>query len=159
MPMEWLTVILLILAGIVLVIIEIIFIPGTTIMGIIGIGLLVFGIIFGYGKFGSTTGSFILAGTIVLGATATFISFRSGLWRKFALKNASNSKVNENLEIQHLLGATGRATSALRPYGKAEFYDKVYEVKTTGDYANSGSQVKVIKVDLNKTIYVELIKN
>jgi len=157
--MEWLTVILLIFAGIVLLIIEIIFIPGTTILGIIGVGLLVFGIIFGYGKFGSTTGSIILAGTIVLGGTATFISFRSGVWRKFPLKSAINSRVNENLEIQHLLGATGKATSALRPYGKAEFYDKVYEVRTMGDYANTGSQVKVIKVDMNKIIYVELIKN
>lgn len=156
--MEWLTLVLLILAGIALVVIEIIFIPGTTIIGIIGVSLLVFGIIFGYGKFGSTTGTIILVSTLALGGAATFISFRSGLWRTFALKNTNQSKFNEDMEIKHLLGAEGKAISALRPYGKAEFYNKIYEVKSQGFYANAGSRLKVIKVDNNKTVYVELIK-
>jgi len=157
--MEWLTVILLIVAGIALVIIEILFIPGTTVIGIIGLALLVFGIIFGYGKFGNTTGTIILISTIVVGGAATFISFRSGLWRTFALKSTNKSRVNEDMEIQHLLGAEGKAISALRPYGKAEFYNKVYEVKSMGNYANSGSRVRVIKVEKNNTIYIELIKD
>lgn len=157
--MEWLTVLLLIVAGIALVIIEILFIPGTTVIGIIGVALLVFGIIFGYGKFGNTTGTIILISTLVVGGTATFISFRSGLWRTFALKSTNKSRVNEDLEIQQLLGAEGRAVSALRPYGKAEFYNKVYEVKSMGNYADSGSRVRVIKVDKNNTIYIELLKD
>jgi len=157
--MEWVTVILLIVAGISLVIIEILFIPGTTVIGIIGVALLVFGIIFGYGKFGNTTGTIILVSTIVVGGVATFVSFRSGLWRTFALKNTSRSRVNEDMEIQHLLGAEGKAVSALRPYGKAEFYNKVYEVKSMGNYANAGSRVKVIKVEKNNTIYIELLKD
>ncbi len=157
--MEWLTVLLLIVAGIALVIIEILFIPGTTVIGIIGVALLVFGIIFGYGKFGNTTGTIILISTLVVGGTATFISFRSGLWRTFALKSTNKSRVNEDLEIQQLLGAEGKAVSALRPYGKAEFYNKVYEVKSLGNYADSGSRVRVIKVDKNNTIYIELLKD
>jgi membrane-bound ClpP family serine protease len=36
--MEWVTLILLLLAGIILIVIEIIFVPGTTILGIIGGG-------------------------------------------------------------------------------------------------------------------------
>jgi membrane-bound ClpP family serine protease len=157
--MDWLTVILLIVAGIALIIIEILFIPGTTVIGIIGVALLVFGIIFGYGKFGNTTGTIILISTVVVGGAATFFSFRSGLWRTFALKGTSNSRVNEDMEIQHLLGAEGRAVSALRPYGKAEFYNKVYEVKSMGNYANAGSRVRIIKVDKNNTIYIELLKD
>ena len=157
--MEWLTVILLIVAGIALVIIEILFIPGTTVIGIIGVALLVFGIIFGYGKFGNTTGTIILVSTVVVGGLVTFVSFRSGLWRTFALKDTNAFKVNEDMEIQHLLGAEGKAVSALRPYGKAEFYNKVYEVKSMGNYANTGSRVKVIKVDNNNTIYMELLKD
>ena len=62
--MEWVTLILLLLSGIILIVIEIIFVPGTTILGIIGFALLVFGIIIGYSKFGPQTGTIILISTI-----------------------------------------------------------------------------------------------
>ena len=157
--MEWVTLILLLLAGIVLVIIEIIFVPGTTILGIIGFALMVFGIIIGYSKFGSQTGTIILISTIVVGGGTTILSFRSGVWKRFALKSSIDSKFNEDVKVEHLLGAEGVTLSACRPYGKAEFYDSTYEVKTLGIYLTAGAKVRVSKVDKNHKIYVEQIKD
>lgn len=156
--MDWITVILLLIAGIVLLVVEIIFVPGTTILGIIGGALMIFGVIIGYSKFGSQTGSLILVGALVVGGAVTILSFRSGVWKKFALKNTNKSKFNEDIKVEHLLGAEGVALSALRPFGKAEIYDSTYEVKTLGIYVDAGTKIKVTKVDKEHKIYVEQIK-
>ncbi len=156
--MEWVTLILLLLAGIVLIVIEIIFVPGTTILGIIGFALLVFGIIIGYSKFGPQAGTVILIATIILGGGVTIASFRSGVWKRFALQSSMKSRFNEDIKIEHLLGAEGVTLSACRPYGKAEIYDNTYEVKTLGLYLTAGVKIKVTKVDKNQKIYVEQIK-
>jgi len=156
--MDWLTVILLLLAGIILLIVEIIFVPGTTILGIIGGALMVFGVIIGYSKFGPQAGTIILIGALVTGGTVTVISFRSGVWKKFALKKTNKSKFNEDIKVEHLLGAEGVALSALRPFGKAEIYDSTYEVKTLGNYLEAGTTIRVMNVDKDHKIYVEQIK-
>ena len=103
--MDWVTVILLLIGGIILIVVEIIFIPGTTIVGIIGVAFLVFGVIIGYSKFGSQTGTIILVTTLVTGAGVTFFSFKAGVWQRFSLKNTNKSKFNEDIKIEHLLGA------------------------------------------------------
>lgn len=156
--MDWVTLILLLLAGIILIVIEIIFVPGTTILGIIGVALVVFGVIIGYSKFGSQTGTIILVGSVVVGGTVTILSFRSGLWKKFSLKDTNRGKVNEDIKIEHLLGAEGVTLSACRPYGKAEIYNTTYEVKTMGIYLTPGIKVRVTKIDKDHKIYVEQIK-
>jgi membrane-bound ClpP family serine protease len=156
--MDWITVILLLIAGIVLLVVEIIFVPGTTILGIIGAGLMVFGVIIGYSKFGNQTGTIILVSALVIGGAVTVISFKSGVWKRFALKNTNKSKFNEDIEIEHLIGAEGIAFSALRPYGKAEIYNSTYEVKTMGNYLDAGTKIRVTSVDKNHKIFVEPIK-
>ena len=95
--MDWITVILLLIAGIVLLVVEIIFVPGTTILGIIGAGLMVFGVIIGYSKFGTQAGTLILVSALVVGGAITVISFKSGVWKRFALKNTNKSKINEDI--------------------------------------------------------------
>ena len=156
--MDWITVILLLIAGIALLIIEIIFIPGTTILGLIGAALMVFGVIIGYSKFGTQIGTIILVSAVVTGGAITVISFRTGVWKRFALKTAIKSKFNEDIKIEHLLGAEGITLSALRPYGKAEIYNLTYEVKTLGNYLTAGTKIKVTNVDKDHKIFVEPLK-
>lgn len=155
--MDWITIVLLLLGGIFLLIIEIIFVPGTTILGLIGGALMVFGVIIGYSKFGPQTGTIILVSSIITGAIVTIISFKSGVWKKFTLKDTNKSKFNENIKVKHLLGADGITLSALRPYGKAEIYNSTYEVKTLGNYLPSGVKIKVTSVDKDHKIFVEQI--
>ena len=156
--MDWITVLVLLIAGIVLLVVEIIFVPGTTILGIIGGALLVFGVIIGYSKFGTQTGTIILVSAVVTGGAITVISFRTGVWKRFALKTAIKSKFNEDIKIEQLLGAEGITLSALRPYGKAEIYNSTYEVKTLGNYLTAGTKIKVTNVDKDHKIFVEPLK-
>ena len=55
--MDWLTIVLLVVSGIALILIEIIFIPGTTIVGFIGVALVIGGVIIAYRDLGSQSGT------------------------------------------------------------------------------------------------------
>jgi membrane-bound ClpP family serine protease len=153
---DWVTVLVLILAGIVFVIVEIIFVPGTTILGIIGLAMMIFGVVLSYNKFGSNTGTIVLIGTALVGAAITVVSFKSGVWRKFALKTAMRGKVNEDVKINLFVKDVGETVSALRPIGKAEFGDRTFEVRTIGNYVEAGTKVEITKIDNNK-IFVQPI--
>lgn len=156
--MDWITVIILLVAGMVLLIIEIIFVPGITILGIIGGALVVFGIIISYSKFGNNTGTIILVSTIVIGGAVTIYSFKTGVWKRFALNTTIDSKFNDNIEIEHLLGSEGITLSNLRPYGKAEIYNSTYEVKTLGSFLSTGAKIKVTNISKDHKIFVEPLK-
>lgn len=152
---EWLTIVLLISAGIILVLIEVLFVPGTTIVGIIGGAVMVFGIILAYADYGSGVGNWVLLGSVLAGGLLIFVGIRQGSWKKFALQSSISSRVNEDVETNLFEGDTGTTVSALRPFGKAEFGDRMYEVRTIGNYVPSGTEVKVTKIDEQKRIFVE----
>ncbi len=151
---EWLTIALLILVGIVLIVVEIIFVPGTTVVGIMGFAMGGYGIYLGYDYFGSTTGHIVLVSGVVLGFTAIFLSFKSGAWRQFANKAAITSKVNEGLLTSLHVGDEGQTVSSLKPIGKAVFQEKVYEVRSMGNFITENQPIKIIKIDQHK-IFVE----
>lgn len=152
--MEWVIVVTLIVLGITFLIIEVVFIPGTTIAGIIGAAMLVGGVYLGFEYFGSPEGWYILMVTFVLTAGAVIWALRSKSWERFSLKTTIGGKVNEDYYIDLEVGMEGKATSALRPMGKAEIGDKEYEVRTIGQYVDTGGLVTIIKIDRNR-IYVE----
>jgi len=153
--MEWVTVISLLLIGIGLIIIELIFVPGTTIVGLLGLGFAVTGVFLSFGYFGQEIGWTILIATSVFSIGSLIYALRSGAWRRFSNKSAIDSKVNEGILIDLKEGDIGTSISALRPIGKAEFSNKLIEVKTNGNYLEAGNSVKIIRIDGNKII-VEL---
>jgi membrane-bound ClpP family serine protease len=153
--LDWITVVVLILIGIALVIVEVIFIPGTTILGLIGAGLVIFGIYTAYSNFGSQMGTTVLIATLFVGGLLIFLSFKAGIWGKFALKNTNKAKFNDEYRPHLWENEEGVAVSDLRPIGKAEFGDKTFEVRTFGHMVKSGTRIKVIKVENNNIIFVE----
>jgi membrane-bound ClpP family serine protease len=145
----WLAIVVLILAGITLIIVELIFIPGTTVVGILGLIFTIAGIVFSYNEFGAAVGNYVLTATSVISLAVLYFSFRKGAWKKFSLKTSIDSKVNEGITSQFRVGDVGVAVSALRPMGTAEFAGKMVEVKTNGDYLAPGTPVKVIEIQVN----------
>ncbi|MCU0356061.1 MAG: hypothetical protein MUE95_00630 [Cyclobacteriaceae bacterium] len=143
---------LLILAGIVLLIVEVIFVPGTTVIGIIGLAFVLAGIVFSYNHFGSTTGNYVTVATSVFALIAIYLSFRKGAWKKFSLSTSIESKVNEDMLKGVEVGMEGITTSALRPMGTAEFNGKLIEVTTLGDYLAPGSRVKILRAEPNMIV-------
>ncbi|MTI32675.1 NfeD family protein [Xanthovirga aplysinae] len=152
--LEWLLVITLIIIGLSLIIVELIFIPGTTLVGILGLLVTGSGVYLVFKDFGAQAGFITLSITGLLSLFFLIISFRSKMWKRFALKNQMEQKVNEDLAESLQIGEEGTAVSALRPIGKAEFNDRLYEVKTDGYFLKAGQKIKITKIEIN-TIYVE----
>lgn len=152
---EWVTILALVAMGIILILVELIFVPGTTIVGIFGLILCAVGVFLGFDYFGTQTGWLVLAGTSLVGVIAIVAGLRSGSWQKFALKRAMESHVNDDLQPRVVVGDVGVTTSALRPIGKAEIADQLMEVRTIGDYIDSSEKIKVVAIEDGKII-VEL---
>jgi membrane-bound ClpP family serine protease len=141
--------------GLVLLLIEILFVPGTTIVGIIGFLVLAIGVGLSFKYFGREMGWMILGTTSVLAGVTLYVSFKSNLWARFALKSTNTGRVNEDPE-GIAVGEEGVALSALRPIGKAEIGKRTFEVKTQGAYVETGKRIRIIQI-LSNQIIVEPI--
>lgn len=151
--MEWLIVTAMILFGLGLMIVELIFIPGTTFVGLIGFSIYGYGIYQSFESFGSTVGWIVLVSTGMVTIAFTVYSLKTNAWQRFALNNTNKGKVNEGLFDQLEVGQHGITVSAVKPMGKAEFNNEQIEVRSEGNYIEENKAVKVIKID-NKRIFV-----
>jgi membrane-bound ClpP family serine protease len=153
---EWITVISLVVLGLALIVAEIIFVPGTTLVGIFGFAFLIVGVGLSFRYFGDELGWITVGVTSVVSGGILYYSFSANVWGKFSLKSSSEAKLNEGELDELKVGAEGQTVSALRPIGKAELNNKTFEVKTLGEYLDSGKRIRVIKI-LSNQIFVEPI--
>lgn len=155
--LDWFTVALLLAVGIILIVVELIFIPGTTVFGIAGLVLTIIGVVMSFTNFGSNTGLLVLLGAFGALGVTLFFSLRTGAWEKMSLKQSNQGRVNEDKKHSVWKGDVGVALSALRPSGNVEFGEIILEVSTLGAYVDAGSKVRVIEVRPNK-ILVEKVE-
>ena len=154
--MDLFIVLALVLFGLGLILVEVIFVPGTTFVGITGIISAIIGIYLSFVYFGSGVGWWVMFLTSLLFAAALYLGFRGKTWDRFSLKSSIRSKFNEGLTTGLQVAQRGKALSSLRPVGNAEFDNKIFEVRSHGDYIDSGTNVEIIKIDGN-IIYVKPI--
>ena len=109
-----------------------------------------------FNNFGSSIGWLTTGGTAIFAAGVFIYSFRSGAWKRFALKQTMDSKVNEATPINVEIGDEGIALSTLRPIGKGEINGQVLEVRSFGELVDAESKIRVAKI-VKRKIFVELI--
>ena len=154
----WIIIIALLLIGLTLILVELVFIPGTTVVGLLGVVFGIVGIVVCYQHFGDTVGLYVLIGMSVITLAGLFYSFRSKAWSRFSLKSSIDSKVNEGLLASVNVGDEGITLSSLRPMGKAAFHEKAFEVKTSGGYLDSGERVKITQIESHQIVVEPLTK-
>lgn len=150
--LDYILIALLIFSGISLIIVEIIFVPGTTIVGVLGFAMAGYGIYHSYELFGADTGHIVFASTAVITSVTIFYSFKSNAWKRFAHTDINEGVVNQDLNEDLRVDQEGRTVSSLKPVGKAEFEDKEYEVSSLGDFVEENTPIKIIKILSNKII-------
>jgi membrane-bound ClpP family serine protease len=153
---EWTIVVALLVIGLLLIVVEVIFIPGTTFVGVGGFVSMIIGVSLAFKYFGAETGWTTLGGTTAATGVLLYFAFKANVWKRFALRSSIDSKVNEIEELKFPVGLEGVAVSALRPGGKGEFGPKTVEVRTGGEYVEAGSRIKVARIVHNQII-VEII--
>lgn len=148
----WIIILALLLIGLALIIVELVFIPGTTVVGVLGLVFAIVGILISYSHFGSEIGFYMLVGSTITAAAAIFYAFRAGAWKKFAHKSSIDSRVNEGIMASVRIGDEGITLSNLRPMGKAEFNNQTFEVKTSGNYIERGEKVKITRIESHQIV-------
>ena len=156
--MDWLVISGLILFGTFLIVAEVIFVPGTTIVGILGVIFSIYGIYLGYDYYGTSTGTIILVSTSLVNLIALIIAFKGRSWERFSLKHSLKGKYNDDFKVKLEVGDKGTTISSLKPIGKAIFNDQEIEVRSNGGFVNENVEIEVLKIDSSK-IFVKPVNN
>jgi membrane-bound ClpP family serine protease len=142
-----------ILVGLVLILLEVLVIPGVGVAGILGAMLIIGGVVLAYTK-SMAFGHAVLAFSAILSAISFYFSLKAKTWNKVSLNDSIATRVNELNGIE--VGNTGIAVSRLVPIGKAEINGLEFEVESVEGYIEEQSKIKVVAIEANK-IYVRKI--
>lgn len=149
-------IITLIVLGIVLVILEIVLIPGIFVVGTIGLLSLAASCIYAFRVFGNTGGIITVAVNVVLMIIALFFALRSKTWRLLSLKTEIDSKTDRNPAEKGLkCGDVGETVTRLSPVGKVLFGRTMVEATAGSGVIDPHRKVEIIYMEDNK-IFVKL---
>ena len=149
---DWFIIISLIVLGLGLIIVEVVLIPGTTIVGVLGFIVAGIAIYYTYSEFGVETGNYTLLATGLGFGILIFIAFKQNTWRRMALKSQITSRVNDRVSGAFKVGDRGVTISILKPIGNAEINGKFIEVTSRDEYIESGQNIEIIEKTGNKII-------
>ncbi|PRY97830.1 NfeD family protein [Marinilabilia salmonicolor] len=138
-------IILLIITGLLLLILEFFVVPGITIAGIGGLGMIVGGIFMAYGL-DTATGHITLALTIFLTLIILFYALRTKTWQKLMLSSSINSNVDTVVENSINIGDTGKTITRLNPIGKARINGQDVEARCPGQFLDPKTEIEVTEV-------------
>ena len=113
--MSWLLIIVLIVLGLLFLLLEVLVIPGSTVAGIAGFGLLFVGLWQAYASKGIVEGHITLASTLVVTVVVLYFSFKAGTWKRMALKTTSDGKMDQTEGNEFNEGDTCITISRLAP--------------------------------------------
>ncbi len=147
-----LTLAFLILLGLFLLFVELFVVPGITFVGIIGTLLLAVAIYFIFDMYGQTAGISSLVAVTGLSGFVIYRSVQTRFWKRFSLKDAIESKVNDRAAGEITVGMEGETISALRPMGTARFHGTTYEVQIADGMLDAGHKIVVVNADDQKII-------
>lgn len=140
----------LLLTGLVLLLVEILFIPGTTVVGILGFLVSLAGLAFAFTNFDYSLALWITGGALVLNFVAVWYGFSSGVWKKLSLKSTQTGGAFDGRLDGLAVGMEGVAVSDIKPFGKVEIQDEWYEVKSETGFIEVGKTVIISKIEHNK---------
>ena len=154
----WTIIIVLVLVGLLMVLLEILVIPGMGVAGVLGFLLMAVAVFLSYSRIGTTAGHYVLAGTIAVNLLFLVLALRANTWNRLMLKKNVDSRVNVFDQSGIKPGDTGTTISRCAPSGKALINNEFYEVHARSQFIDEDQPIEVIKVEFNK-IFVKHIKN
>lgn len=154
----WSVIIILIVVGLLMLLLEILVIPGSGFAGVIGFVLMAAGIWIAYTKQGATAGHITLAVTLGVNLIGLVIALRSKTWKRAMLDTKIDSKTRTFKSIKLKVGDKGKTISRCAPMGKAVFQDKFFEVSALAEFIDENTEIEIIKIAGNKIFIKNLNK-
>lgn len=145
-------IITLILVGIVLMIAEILLIPGVGVAGILGLLSMGGSCWYAFYEYGNLTGGIVAGVTAVVLVAFAVIVLRAKTWKRMTLNTTIESKVNQ-LTVELRVSDKGRTITRLAPMGSVRFGDEIVEVKALEGMIDPNVEVEICMIEDGK-IYV-----
>ncbi len=145
-------IITLILVGIVLMIAEILLIPGVGVAGILGLLSMGGSCWYAFYEYGNLTGGIVAGVTAVVLVVFAVVVLRAKTWKRMTLNTTIESKVNQ-LTVELSVSDKGRTITRLAPMGSVRFGDEIVEVKALEGMIDPNVEVEICMIEDGK-IYV-----
>ncbi len=152
----WSVIIVLVLIGFLMLLLEILVIPGTGIAGILGVGLMIAGVYVAYRDQGMISGHLALSVTLAINLVGLVVALRSKTWKTATLKTEIKGKAGQNIQADIQVGDLGITISRCAPGGTAEINNQLLEVTTQSQFIDPNKKIEVIKVSGNKIIIKQI---
>lgn len=140
-------IIILAALSLVLGLLEIFILPGFGFAGIGSIVCAVVDAILIYNAYGFSWACIAVVVAILLLLLMLYIVANSRTFDRMSLKTSIDSTNATTEQLSVKVGNEGRAITRLALVGNAEIEGKQVEVKSSGEFINSGTPIRVIKVD------------
>jgi membrane-bound ClpP family serine protease len=151
--MSILWIIVLLALAIILLLIELLIIPGISFAGIGAFVLFVLGISIAYIKLGSQGGNITLLASILIIGITIYFALKPGTWKRMTLTSAIDSKAANIEELNTIkVGDIGIARTRLAPMGEIEVNGIVCEAQSISEFINAGTEIEIIKTEQSKII-------
>ena len=136
----------LIIAGLILFIIEVFLLPGISIAGIISAVCLLYANYYAFDTMGTLPGCITLAISAIGVIAITVWFMRSKTVDKLSLKKTIDYKPEPLKGLNLKAGDEGVALTRLALIGNAEFDGNIIEVRSTGDFIEEKSRIRVNRI-------------
>ena len=150
--MDILIIILLVLIGVVLIILEIFFLPGITVAGFSSLIFFGGGIYYAFVNLGTTAGYVTIVASVVACVVGIIWFMRSKSLDRISLKTDIDSVIPTQVNDSIKVGDEGIALSRLNPMGTVLICTVQVEGKTREDFIDEGSSVIVERVERTSVI-------
>lgn len=147
----------LVLIGVLLLVAELVLLPGISVAGIGALLSFAGAVLLGYMNHGFWVGSVVLTAIVLLSVIAVVVSLRANTWRRLSLNETIDSTSTPTPEEHNIrIGQQGVTLTRLAPMGKATFGDATVEAKAIDSFIDPRRRVEAIAFD-NTVVIVKLV--
>jgi membrane-bound ClpP family serine protease len=141
-------IITLILVGAVLLLVELLLIPGVGVAGILGLAALIGANFIAFFYHPHPTGVIVFAITFLVCFLSTWYALRAKTWKRLSLKQEIEAKaIPLPQELGIHIGMKGKTLGRLIPSGKARFGDIDVEVYAFQGVIDPGTEIEVVQIE------------
>ncbi|MBU2554472.1 MAG: hypothetical protein KKF98_08450 [Bacteroidetes bacterium] len=152
----WSIILVLVVIGFLMLLLEILVIPGTGVAGVLGFALMAVGVWIAYRDQGMVAGHWVLSATLAVNLVGIVVALRSKTWKKAALTTEISGKAGQNVDSNVQVGDRGITISRCAPVGTVEFNDQLLEVTTQSKFIEPKKEVEIIHIEGNKIIVKQI---
>ena len=155
--MDYVITSLIVFVATLLLVVEVVFIPGFGVTGLLGVLSMVGAIFYSFFLIGSLAGWVTLAVACVICISLFLWALYGNSLDKVALKKNIDSTVKENELGKFAVGDRGVTRTRLALIGEAEINGEIVEVKSESGFVDEAAEIEIVRLSAD-TIFVKVIK-